>query len=198
MNKVLLGILAVIVAIALSAIGFYNSMVGMDEWLKSLQAQVDNMYERRVDLIPQLTAVVKKYTEYESGTLKDVVALREWTANLEALQWMADAGQTKSPEFNNLLASTLSSIKLTIEAYPELKADTQFTALFTELEGSENRIRTAIKDFNDTVSGYNLKVRSFPRGKLFSWMFGFTAKERITPPAEKAIKEVPNVEELLN
>lgn len=170
----------------------------MDEWLKGFQAQVDNMYERRVDLIPQLTAVVKKYTEYEGWTLKDVVALREWTANLEKLQWMADAWQTKSPEFNNLLASTLSSIKLTVEAYPELKADTQFTALFTELEGSENRIRTAIKDFNDAAGMYNLKVRSFPRGKLFSWLFWFTAKDRITPPAEKAIKEVPNVEELLN
>jgi LemA protein len=64
---------------------------------------------------------------------------------------MAAAGDIKSPEFNNLLASTLSTVKLTVEQYPELKADTQFTALLTELEGSENRIRTAIKDFNDTV-----------------------------------------------
>lgn len=170
----------------------------MDEWLQSLEAQVDNMYERRVDLIPQITAVVKKYTEYESGTLKDVVALREWSANLEKLQGMAAAGDIKSPEFNNLLASTLSTVKLTVEQYPELKADTQFTALLTELEGSENRIRTAIKDFNDTVGGYNLKVRSFPRGKLLSWLFWFSEKDRITPSEEKAIKDVPNVEELLN
>lgn len=198
MNKTILAIGAIVVLLVLSAVGFYNSMVGMDEWLKSLQAQVDNMYERRVDLIPQITAVVKKYTEYEGGTLKDVVALREGSANLEKLQGMASAGDIKSPEFNNLLASTLSTVKLTVEQYPELKADTQFTALLTELEGSENRIRTAIKDYNDTVSWYNLKVRSFPRGKLFGGLFWFHEKERITPPTEKAIKDVPNVEELLN
>lgn len=198
MNKTLLIVLTLVAFLWLSAIGFYNSMVGMDEWLKSLEAQVDNMYERRVDLIPQITAVVKKYTEYESGTLKDVVALREWSANLEKLQGMVAAGDIKSPEFNNLLASTLSTVKLTVEQYPELKADTQFTALLSELEGSENRIRTAIKDYNDTVGSYNLKVRSFPRGKLLSWLFWFSEKDRITPPDEKAIKEVPNVEALLN
>lgn len=198
MNKTFLAIGAVVVFLVLSAIWFYNSMVGMDEWLKSLQAQVENMYERRVDLIPQITAVVKKYTEYEGGTLKDIVALREWSANLEKLQGMASVWDIKSPEFNNLLASTLSTVKLTVEQYPELKADTQFTALLTELEGSENRIRTAIKDFNDTVGGYNLKVRSFPRGKLLSGLFWFSEKDRITPPDEKAIKDVPNVEELLN
>lgn len=76
---------------------------------------------------------------------------------------MAAAGDTKSPEFSSLLASTMSTIKLTMEAYPELKADTQFTALMTEIEGSENRIRTAIKDYNDRVASYNLQTRSFPR-----------------------------------
>lgn len=170
----------------------------MDEWLKSLEAQVDNMYERRVDLIPQISAVVKKYTEYEGDTLKDIVALREGSANLAKLEGMAAAGDIKSPEFNNLLASTLSTVKLTVEQYPTLKADTQFTALLTELEGSENRIRTAIKDVNDTIGTYNLKVRSFPRGILFSGFFWFQQKERLTPPAEKAIKEVPDVEALLN
>ena len=170
----------------------------MDEGLKSYMAQVDNMYERRVDLIPQLTAVVKKYAEYESGTLANIVWLREGSANLEKLAGMAEAGDIKSPEFNNLLASTLSTVKLTFEQYPELKADTQFTALFTELEGSENRIRTAIKDYNDRISAYNLEARAFPRGFFLSKMLGFAQKERIIPPADKPIKAVPNVEELLN
>ncbi len=198
MNKGLLLFLWIIVVAVLWVIWFYNSMLGMDEWLKSLQAQVDNMYDRRVDLIPQLTAVVKKYTEYEWDTLKEIVALREWTANLEKLQQMADAWQAKSAEFSNLFASTLSTIKLSVEAYPQLKADTQFTALFTELEGSENRIRTAIKDFNDTVGAYNLRTRSFPRWFLFWRMLWFAPKERITPPADKPIKAVPDVENLLN
>jgi LemA protein len=198
MNKTLLIVVVLIALVGLSAVGFYNSMVGMDEGLKSLDAQVENMYERRADLIPQIAAVVKNYTEYEAGTLTDVVALREWATNLATLENMAAAGDIKSPEFNGLLASTLSTVRLTVEQYPVLKADTQFTALLTELEGSENRIRTAIRDYNDTISPYNLKVRSFPRGKLFSGMFGFTEKERITPPDEKAIKDVPDVDALLN
>lgn len=77
MGKTLGIVLAFVALIALRAIGFYNSMVGINAQLTALKAQVENMYERRVDLIPQLTAVVKKYTEYEGGTLKDVVALRE-------------------------------------------------------------------------------------------------------------------------
>lgn len=77
MNKTLMIVLALVVVIGLSAIGFYNGMIASDESLRSLQAQVDNMYERRVDLLPQMTAVVKKYAEYESGTLANIVGLRE-------------------------------------------------------------------------------------------------------------------------
>lgn len=198
MKKTTLVILALIVFIGLSAVGYYNTMVRQDEALISLQAQVDNMYERRTDLIPQVAAVVKKYAEYESGTLANIVGLREGAQNLETLETMAAAGQTQTPAFNSLLASTLSTIKLTVEQYPELKADTQFTALITELEGSENRIRTAIKDYNDGVVEFNLRTRSFPRGILLSNLFGFDQKERITPPDEKEIKEVPDVEGLLN
>ncbi|MDP2670046.1 MAG: LemA family protein [bacterium] len=198
MKKTTLIILALVVFIGLSAVGYYNTMVRQDEALISLNAQVSNMYERRADLIPQVAAAVKKYAEYESGTLANVVGLREGSKNLETLQSMAAAGQTQTPEFNTLLASTLSTIKLTVEQYPELKADTQFTALITELEGSENRIRTSIKDYNDGIVEFNLRIRSFPWGIMLSKMFGFDQKERITPPEDKPIKDVPDVEGLLN
>lgn len=92
----------------------------------------------------------------------------------------------------------MSTLRITMEAYPQLKADSQFTNLFTTLEGSENRIRVEIKNYNDAIAGYNLKVRSFPYGKLFSGMFGFSAKERINPPEGKDIKSVPNVDKLLD
>lgn len=144
------------------AMGFYNSMVSMEESLISMDSQVKNMYERRTDLVPQVAAVVKKYAEYEKGTLEGIVKLREASANLDALQNLTKEGKVTSAEYSNLLTSTLSTLKITMEAYPLLKADTQFTNLFTTLEGSENRIRVEIKNYNDSVAVYNLQVRSFP------------------------------------
>jgi len=90
----------------------------------------------------------------------------------------------------------MSQIKLSVEQYPVLKADAQFTALFTELEGSENRIRVAIKDYNDALTTYNVRVRSLPRGRVFGSIFDMKAKERIAP-AGTNYKDVPNVDSLL-
>ncbi len=179
-------------------IGFFNSMVWLDESLKSFDAQVKNMYERRTDLVPQVAAVVKKYAQYEKGTLEEVVKLREASKNFDTLQNLAKDWKVNSTEYSNLLASTLSTLKITIEAYPTLKADSQFTNLFTTLEWSENRIRVAIKDYNDNVANFNLKVRSIPYGFFFSKMLGFNEKERVNPPEWKEIKAVPNVDNLLD
>ena len=169
----------------------------MEESLVSMQSQVNNMYDRRTDLVPQVAAVVKKYAEYEKGTLTEIVKLREASANLDKLQALASEGKVASADYSNLLSSTLSTLKITMEAYPQLKADSQFTNLFTTLEGSENRIRVEIKNYNDAISPYNLKVRSFPFGKVFSPLFGFSVKERINPPEGKDIKSVPNINNLL-
>lgn len=173
-------------------------MVALDEEITSQQAQVENVYERRVDLVPQVAAVVKNYTQYEGSTLENVTALRTQSQNLDQLNSMIENGEYKSADFSSLLASTLGGLKVTVESYPELKADTQFSNLFVTLEGSENRIRTEILNYNNMIVSYNLKVRSFPWGKLLSGMFGFEQKERITPPADKEIKEVPDVDALLN
>jgi LemA protein len=171
-------------------------MISAQEPLKSVRAQVDNMYERRKDLVPQVAAVVKKYAEYESGTFMGVTALRSQAGNMDALNAMIAKGDIKSDQFSSLLASTMGGIKISMEAYPELKADTQFTNLYTTLEGSENRIRTSIKDYNDAISTYNIKTRTFPRN-LVGGIFGFTALERIAPPAGKDITAVPDVSQLL-
>lgn len=195
---ILIGLSVLVLFFVFGAIGFYNSMVGMEESLSSMDAQVKNMYERRTDLVPQVAAVVKKYAEYEKGTLEGVTKLREASNNLASLEAMAKEGKVATSEYSNLLAQTMSTIKVTLEAYPELKADTQFTNLFTTLEGSENRIRVEIKNFNDAVAGYNIAVRAFPYGKIFSPIFGFAQKERINPPEDKEIKAVPNVDNLLD
>lgn len=179
------------------SIWYYNNLISMQETIKSQHAQVENMYERRTDLVPQIAAVVKKYAEYESSTLKWIVELREASNNLAKLQSMIWEWKVKSAEFDNVLASTLSTIKLTVESYPNLKADTSFMALFTELEWSENRIRTEIKSYNDQVWTYNMKIRSFPYWKIMSMFFGFKSEERITPPEWKDIKAIPDVNNLL-
>ncbi|HMT01433.1 MAG TPA: LemA family protein [Candidatus Absconditabacterales bacterium] len=194
----LIGLGALLVFLALSLMGTYNSFIGLDEQLKSHGAQVDNMYDRRADLVPQVAAVVKRYAEFERGTQENIARLRSDSQGLENLQKMIAGGQVKSAEFGTLLGTTLSSLKVTVEAYPQLKADQQFLKLFDTLEGSENRIRVAIKDYNDYVIDYNLKLRSFPSGIIFSKLFGYAPKDRITPPADKDIKSVPNVDAMLD
>lgn len=189
-------ILGVIALIALYGISRYNGTITAQWWLNSTQAQVNNMYERRKDLVPQVAAVVKKYAEYESGTLVWVTSLRTQSTNLDKLNGMITQWDFKSSEFSSLLASTMWGIKVSLEAYPTLKADTQFTNLYTTLEWSENRIRTAIKDFNDMAGSYNAKLKLFP-GRLFNLIFNFTSFPLINPPADKDIKEIPDVEKLL-
>ena len=177
---------------------YYNDIIVTEEQIISQDAQVQNVYERRVDLVPQVAAVVKNYTNYEWATLENITALRSQSANLDQLSAMAEQGNYKSAEFSSLLASTMGGLRVTLEAYPQLKADTQFNNLYVTLEGSENRIRTEILNYNNMIVDYNLKVRSIPRGKLFSSIFGFEEKARITPPEDKDIKEVHDVDTMLN
>lgn len=193
-------IVVLLLAVGLYSAGknYYNSIIVMDEKISSQDAQVQNVYDRRVDLVPQVAAVVKNYADYESSTLEGIVALRAQSANLDQLNAMVAQGDFKSSEFSSLLASTMGGIKVTLEAYPELKANEQFTNLYTTLEGSENRIRTEIMNYNNMIVDYNLKVRSFPWGKIFSGLFGFEEKARMTPPADKDIKAVPDVDAMLN
>lgn len=193
-GKILLILVWIILLWGRYIIWVYNGLLSSDESIKSLQAQVDNMYERRADLVPQVSAVVKKYAEYEWWVLTGIAGLR---SNATALENMAKQGDVKSEAFGTLLASTLGGMKIISENYPTLKADTQFTNLYTTLEGSENRIRTAIMDYNDAIVPYNTKVRTFPTNLVANFL-GMGTKDRITPAEEKDIKAVPDVEWLLD
>ncbi len=190
-------VVVIIIGLVVNAVGFYNHVVSLDENITTQQAQVENVYERRVDLVPQVAAVVKNYADYEGSTLSGIAALRSQSANLNTLSEMVANGEYKGADFSSLLASTLGGLKVTVEAYPELKANEQFSKLYVTLEGSENRIRTEIMNYNNMVIEYNLNVRKFPWGKLFSGIFGFEQKARITPLTEKNIKAVPDVNNLL-
>jgi LemA protein len=194
--KIIGWILWVIALLVVPVTTWYNGTISLKGGLWIAESQVNNMYERRVDLVPQVAAVVKKYAEYESGTLIGVTALRTQSQNLQQLSAMAASGNYKSNDFSALLASTMWGIKVSLEAYPTLKADTQFTNLYTTLEWSENRIRTAIMDYNNLAGQYNARLMLIP-GKIYNMFLNFKPVSLVNPPSDKEIKKVPDVEGLL-
>lgn len=182
-NKGWVVLVVVICAIVLLFVGSYNSLQRADENVNEKWAQVENQLQRRYDLIPQLVAVVKQYSDYEASTLESVVALRgDGTLGEEAA---ADSAyQSAMKEFN-----------IAVEAYPELKASEEYSQLMTDLAGTENRIAVARKDYNDAVSSLNKKIRSFPMN-IIANMSGVNSRYYFE--ASDNASEVPNVSELFN
>jgi LemA protein len=166
----------------------YNKMVNKQETVSSQWAQVENAYQVRSDLIPNLVNTVKGAANFEQQTLIGVVEARA-----KATQVKIDANnltEDKLKEFETAqrgVSSALSRLLVTVEAYPDLKANQNFRALMDELSGTERRISTERKRFNDVVQDYNSHIRSFPNN-LFAGMFGFTAKAyfKATEGSEKA------------
>lgn len=174
----LLWIVAIVVALGLFGWckNTYNGMVSADEGVQSAWSQVENVYQRRADLIPNLVATVKGYAEHESGTLEAVVAAR---AN--ATQTTVDPSQLTAENIAKFqaaqgeLGSALGRLLVTVERYPDLKANQNFLELQAQLEGTENRISTERMKFNETAKSYNTLIRSFPQNILAS-IFSFTPK----------------------
>ena len=176
------GLIALIVVAALLLGGFvwlknvYNQVVVSDEYIQSTWAQVENVYQRRADLIPNLVATVKGYAEHESETLESVVEARA-----KATQVTVDPANL-TPEaiaqFNEAqgaLSPALGSLLLIQENYPDLKANQNFLDLQAQLEGTENRITTERMKFNDAVKSFNTGIRRFPDNIVAS-VFGFEKK----------------------
>lgn len=172
--------------------GSYNKMVAGDENVQAAWSQVENVYQRRADLVPNLVATVKGYAEHESSTLENVVAARA-----KATQITIDpAGLTAEDlaRFNEAqgeLSSALGRLLLIQESYPDLKASQQFLELQAQLEGSENRISTERMKFNETAKAYNTLIRKFPDNIIAS-MFGFEKKAYFE--AQAGAETAPKVE----
>jgi len=171
----------------------YNTLVSSDEDTKSAWAEVENQYQRRSDLIPNLVNVVKGYAKHEKETLEAVIAARA-----KATSVTLDASQLgNAAAFNNFqaaqsgLGQALSRLMVVVEKYPDLKANSNFRDLQAQLEGTENRLTVARKRYIDSVNNYNKTVRRFP-GNLTARMFNFSVKE--TFRIEEKAKEVPRVE----
>lgn len=176
MKKAIIIIVAVVAVIAIWAVSSYNGLVSSEENVKSAWSQVENVYQRRLDLIPNLVATVKGYAQHESETLEGVVAARS-----KATQITVDPDQLTEEsiaafqEAQGEIGAALGRLLAISENYPDLKANQNFSELQAELAGTENRIATERRKYNETAKAYNTMVRRFPRNILAS-MFGFGQK----------------------
>jgi len=171
--------------------GSYNSMVDMDETVKRSWAQVENVYQRRLDLIPNLVNTVKGAADFEKSTLTAVIEAR---AN--ATQVKVDPTNMNPEELARFqqaqgqLSTALGRLMVVVEQYPQLKANENFLALQTQLEGTENRITVERMKFNEDVKSYNAYIRKFPQVLLAS-MYGFREKPFFA--AEEKAAKAPEV-----
>ncbi|MEG1934960.1 MAG: LemA family protein [Rikenellaceae bacterium] len=195
MKKCLIVLVVIaIVAISLDSFfkGSYNSMVTMQEGVSAAWSNVENQYQRRSDLIPNLVNTVKGYAAHESQTLEAVIEAR---ANATKVTLNVDNMDEQSlQKFNAAqgeVSSALSKLLAVSESYPDLKANQNFLELQAQLEGTENRISTERKRFNEIVQAYNSYVRNFPRNIIAS-MFGFDVKPYFA--AEAGAENAPKVE----
>lgn len=172
----LLVVLGVVLVIFLWAKNGYNRMVSQEEQVTTAWSQVENVYQRRADLIPNLVATVKGYAEHERETLEGVV-----NARAKATQTTIDPAnmtQSQMQQFQQAqgeLSQALGRLMVVVERYPDLKANQNFLELQAQLEGTENRITVERQKFNETVRLYNTTIRQFPSNILAS-LFGFERK----------------------
>jgi len=176
-STVVIGVVILFVFILFGAGGCsYNGLVKERENVNSAWAQVENVYQRRADLIPNLVNTVRGAANFEKSTLEAVVAARASATQVKFdANNLDEAGLKRFQQAQDGLSSAISRLLMVTENYPDLKANKNFSELQAQLEGSENRIATERKKFNDVVRTYNTKVSSFPTN-LFAGMFGFAPK----------------------
>lgn len=182
----------IVLAVFLWVKNSYNSIVTADEATAGAWSQVENQYQRRSDLIPNLVATVKGYAEYEGSTLQEVIDARARATQVTVDPQKLDSESIASfQESQNALGSALSRLLVTVERYPDLKANQQFLDLQAQIESSENRIAVARKDFNDIVRSYNTMIRRFP-SNIIANIFGYEAKGYFE--ASEGAEAAPKVE----
>src|SRR4051812_6655699 len=182
------------VALILSGCG-YNQFQSSDEAIKAAWGEVVNQYQRRADLIPNLVNTVKGYASHEKDTLEAVTKARASATSVQITPEVLNNPQAfqKFQQAQGELSGALSRLMAVSEKYPDLKADTSFRDLQSQLEGTENRITVARQRYIAAVQEYNVQVRSFP-SNLTAMMFGYEVKPSFTVENEKAISTAPKVD----
>ena len=185
-------IIAVLAIIAMWGISAYNGLVSMDEGVQTKWADVETQYQRRADLIPNLVNTVKGYAAHESETLTAVVEARA-----KATSVIIDPTNMTTEQIANFqkaqdgVSSALGRLLVTVEKYPDLKANENFRELQAQLEGTENRISVARRDYNEAARKYNTTLRSFPKN-ILAGMFGFEKKAYFE--AQEGSEQAPTVQ----
>lgn len=197
---ILLAIAGLILLIAVPTCSSYNGMVTVNESVDQSWAEVQNQYQRRLDLIPNLVETVKGYAAHESSTLENVTNARAGVAKADtalnsaynaAVEARSGADMQAYANAQNELNRQLSIyVNAVREAYPDLKANENFLNLQAQLEGTENRIEYARKNYTEAVKDYNLRIRRFP-GSIVAGIFGFQPREQFQ--AEEAAQKAPKV-----
>lgn len=184
------GILGLIILFIISGI---NTIPTLDEKVLASWSQVQNQYQRRMDLIPNLVKTVKGYAAHESSTLEAVTNARAnaTKVTISAADLNDPAAIARFEQAQGQLGSALSKLLAVSENYPNLKADQNFLALQSQLEGTENRIAVARMDYIQSVQQYNTTIRTFP-GLIWARIYGATVKPNFT--ASSGAEQVPNVQ----
>lgn len=186
-KKIIIGLLILVVLVGvvlgLSLMSSYNNLVTLNENVTSSWAQVENVLQRRYDLIPNLVNTVKGYAQQEKDVFTEVTRLRS--------QWGQAQTVAEKAETATALEGVLSRLLLVVENYPELKSNTNFLALQDELAGTENRIAVERRRYNDVVRSYNTTLRRFPTN-LVAGLFGFEQAEYFEAAA--GAEEAPKVQ----
>tara|TARA_R110002096_G_scaffold329006_6_gene523073 strand:+ start:39827 stop:40417 length:591 start_codon:yes stop_codon:yes gene_type:complete len=190
--KYLIG-LGVLLLLVFYGISVNNGLVSQEENVEGAWAQVENQYQRRADLIPNLVNTVKGAANFEQETLTSVIEARSkaTSINISASDLNDSAKLAQFQEAQNQLSGALSRLLVTVEKYPELKANANFRDLQSQLEGTENRIATERKRFNDAAQGYNTAIRKFP-SSIFASIGGFERKAYFE--ADKGAENAPTVD----
>lgn len=192
MKKSTIIIIVVAVIAVIWGISGYNGLVSMDEGVQTKWADVETQYQRRADLIPNLVNTVKGYAAHESETLQAVV-----DARAKATSVNIDPSNMSAEQIANFqkaqdgVSSALSRLLVTVEKYPDLKANENFKELQVQLEGTENRISVARRDYNESARKYNTTLRSFPKN-ILAGMFGFEKKAYFE--AQEGSEQAPTVQ----
>lgn len=172
--------------------GTYNELVTLDEKVAGAWSQVENVYQRRLDLIPNLVETVKGYASHEQETLQSVVEARSKISEIKLAPGALTHSETlaKFEQAQDNLSSALSRLLVVVERYPELKANQNFLALQSQLEGTENRVTVERRRFNESAREFNTKIRVFPNS-LVAFLMGLQKKAYFA--ADEGAKVAPKV-----
>ncbi|HAW57482.1 MAG TPA: LemA family protein [Bacteroidales bacterium] len=187
-----LSIAIIVLIFILTGVSMYNSLVKAEENVNAQWANVENVYQRRADLIPNLVNTVKGYANFEQKTITDVIEARAKATSVNINpETLNEANLQEFQNAQEQLSSALSRLMVVVERYPELKANQNFLELQSQLEGTENRIAVERRKFNEMAQSYNKRIRTFPRNVIAN-MFGFERKAYFE--AAEGAEQVPKVE----